>query len=150
MSGPSSFTAKQLQELREAFNKIDEDGSGELDEDEIKGFLRSVGMEEDYAGLIKKIFDTDGNGLVSFDEFKDYINALREHETDSKKLFRMLFKAIDEDNSGTIDANEMVEFCGYLHVDMTKEDAEEAIKEIDADGNGRIDFDELCTALGLE
>lgn len=149
MSGKTGITAKQEDALKEAFDKIDKDGSGELDGDEIRDFLKSVGMEEDYDQLIVKVFDKDGNKSISFDEFKEYIAVMTDLENDPGKLFRKLFSKIDKDGNNQLDAEEMVEFCKYLHVEMTVEEAKEVIDEIDSDSNGTIDFDELCKALGI-
>lgn len=145
----SALTVKQEKELRDAFDKIDRDGNHKLDEEEIKSFLVSVGMEAEYAPLIMKIFDTDDDKAISFEEFKEYINALKDFENEPKKLFQMLFQAIaGKDNA--INADEMVELCGYLHIPTTREEAVESIKEMDKDGNETITFDEFCEALGIQ
>ena len=144
-----SITAKQEDELRKAFNQIDEDGNGDLDTDEIKKFLSTVGMEEDYAQLIIKVFDKDNNKAISFDEFKEYIAVMTDLEKDPTKLFKKLFKKIDTNDDNELSAAEMVEFCKYLNVEMDEAEAREVIDEIDGDANGTIDFDELCRALGI-
>ena len=142
-------TAKQEEALKQAFDKIDTDKSGNLDHEEIREFLKEVGMEEDYDKLIIKVFDKDNNDGISFEEFKEYIAVMQDLEKDPSKLFRKLFEKIDGDGNNQLSADEMVEFCKYLRVDMTLEEAAEVIAEIDDDGSGTIDFDELCRALGI-
>ena len=143
------FTESEIQELKRTFDGIDKDGNGRLDEAEIQEFLKTVDLEPAYAGLIIRVFDKDGNDSITFTEFQQYIAVMAEVEDDPTKLFRLLFEAIDSDGSGSIDANEMVEFLSYLGTEMSLDEAKEAIKELDTDGNGRIDFEELCQALEL-
>lgn len=56
--------------LKDAFNTHDTDGSGELDHDEFRRFLKQYGMKRDgdIDALLDRI-DTDGSGTVSLDEF---------------------------------------------------------------------------------
>lgn len=146
---PKKFSDSEIKELKCTFDSIDKDGNGRLDEAEIQEFLKTVDLEPAYAGLIIRVFDKDGNDSITFAEFQQYIAVMAEVEDDPTKLFRLLFEAIDSDGSGSIDANEMVEFLSYLGTEMSLDEAKEAIKELDTDGNGRIDFDELCKALEL-
>ncbi|KAJ3447173.1 calmodulin-related [Anaeramoeba flamelloides] len=60
------------EELRQAFDLIDTDGNGTLDENEIKQLFKQFGQEltdEEYKEMMSEV-DTDGNGVVDFDEFK--------------------------------------------------------------------------------
>lgn len=60
-------------ELQIAFEKIDKDGSGEVDAEEFKGFLDNFGISigERQLSLLWSTLDLDGSGSVSFDEFKE-------------------------------------------------------------------------------
>jgi aquaporin TIP len=58
--------------LRGYFNEMDVDGSGELDKNEVKECLRKAGKFGGEAQL-EQLFqacDTDGNGMINFEEFK--------------------------------------------------------------------------------
>ena len=144
-----NFTDDEVAQLRKGFDQMDKDHSGFLDEEEIKSFLEEVGMEPEYARLIMRVFDVNKDGQISFDEFREFMKAMAQLERDPKKLYRMLFDAIDEDNNGSIDVEEMVEFAKCLGVELSGAEAEAAFKEIDKRSNGLIDFDELCRALEL-
>jgi Ca2+-binding EF-hand superfamily protein len=58
--------------LREKFEAIDEDGSGELEEDEMRALFDSMGrkVSKRIIANIMRLSDTDGNGTIDFDEFK--------------------------------------------------------------------------------
>lgn len=60
--------------LRQAFNKFDLDGNGEITFDELKEVIGSD--EEDTIKDIIKQVDKNGDGQINFDEFKDMMIAL--------------------------------------------------------------------------
>lgn len=71
MDTESMLTEKNLQM---AFDFFDKDGSGKLSADEIKGVLGILNNDQESADLVTKIIsevDTNGDGEVSFDEFKN-------------------------------------------------------------------------------
>jgi hypothetical protein len=67
----SKLTEAQYQEILSAFNVLDVDGSGALEEDEIRAALRLSGLgstEEEMDELIQQI-DQDKDGTINFEEF---------------------------------------------------------------------------------
>lgn len=81
------------------------------------------------------------------------------------KEIQRLFKEFalhDKDGSGFIDTNEFRDMCRNLGVELTQEQTDEAMKELDRDGNGSCDFEEIMwfwsktpemgghTSLGLQ
>jgi len=57
--------------LREKFESIDEDGSGELDEQEMRALFSSMGrpVSKRVISNIMRLSDEDGNGTIDFGEF---------------------------------------------------------------------------------
>eukprot|EP01086_Lenisia_limosa_P012781 TRINITY_DN41372_c0_g1_i1.p1 TRINITY_DN41372_c0_g1~~TRINITY_DN41372_c0_g1_i1.p1 ORF type:complete len:617 (-),score=277.55 TRINITY_DN41372_c0_g1_i1:70-1884(-) len=72
-----------MAEFRMTFQEFDADGSGEIDSDELASVMKKLGEKvtpEAMKNMIKEV-DTDGNGTVSFTEFIDMIQAIREGKT---------------------------------------------------------------------
>ena len=70
--------------LREAFNAIDTDRSGQISSEEVlaairRGFGDSYEPDEAVATMIKAA-DSDGDGLISFDEYCDILRCAPEQE----------------------------------------------------------------------
>ena len=65
------LTSEQKQEIREAFDLFDVDGSGTIDVKELKVAMRALGFEPKKDELKKMISDIDKNatGVVDFNEF---------------------------------------------------------------------------------
>lgn len=56
---------------------------------------------------------------------------------------KKIFDVFDTDGSGDIDAEEFQNLAYKLGETLTKEEIIEYIKQIDINGNGRVDFDEF-------
>merc|ERR1712072_1489137 len=64
-------TQDQVEEIKEAFDLFDTDGSGSIDVNELKVAMKALGMDaksEEIRKLINDI-DSDGDGTIDFDEF---------------------------------------------------------------------------------
>ena len=65
------FSDEDLSGYRAQFDAFDEDGGGTIENNELKSVLRGCGMsvtDKQVDEMIKE-FDTDGNGVLDFDEF---------------------------------------------------------------------------------
>ena len=64
-------------DAREAFDKHDEDGNGQIDLMEFRKIVAELGLDLDAAGAEAAFdeIDNDETGLVDFDEFKAWWDA---------------------------------------------------------------------------
>jgi Ca2+-binding EF-hand superfamily protein len=67
----------EIEEIREAFNLFDTDGSGTIDPKELKAAMQSLGFEAKNQTIYQMIgdIDKDGSGSIDFDEFLDMMTA---------------------------------------------------------------------------
>jgi len=61
------------EDLREAFNMFDADGSGFIDRNEVRMLMKKLAqtLTDDEIDAIMEIVDVDGDGEISFEEFKN-------------------------------------------------------------------------------
>jgi Ca2+-binding EF-hand superfamily protein len=142
-------TPDDLHHLKVAFNAMDKNRDGFVVESELREFFAEVGLGPSFAPLVIRIFDRGRRNSLTFDDFLEYMEAMANLGSDPRRFFRTVFNAIDQDNSGFIDAGELARFALLLQVTMSPEEAAASIAAIDTDQNGKIDFDELCNALGI-
>lgn len=143
------FSPEEIQKYQDIFNRIDLDHNGALDQYEFSCFLTSIGLDPRLTPACFKVFDTNRNGTLSFDEFTNYLKHCEIAQNDPRHLYRLIFDAIDQDKNGALDEVEIVEFLNLLGIPITPELAKEEVKELDKNGNGLVEFEEICNSLGL-
>merc|ERR1712159_331292 len=94
--GKSELTEEQKQEIREAFDLFDTDGSGCIDAKELKVAMRALGFEPKKDEIRKMIsdIDKDGDGTIDFDEFMMMMSA-KMAEKDSREEIMKAFNLFD-------------------------------------------------------
>ena len=61
--------------------------------------------------------------------------------------YKEAFSVFDKDGSGTVSTSELGEIMSALGQNLSAEELDAIIKEVDADGSGEIDFDEFCECM---
>jgi len=130
------------------FQFFDESNSGKLSKDQWYEFLKSYGMEE-YTKEFSALVDADGNGEISWAEFKKWICSTNYFaQNDSEKAeskFEVLialtekFHSYDKDNNGYITIDE---FTAVKDEWSYPVDRETFFRLVDKDGDNKITFNE--------
>lgn len=136
----------ELKQLKKEFDAIDIDHSGELDVLELTRFMDKNKFESEFATLAVKIFDTDGNGQISFDEFVQFTRALSRLDQEPDLLHKMLFQTLDKDRSGDLDEDEILSFINSFSPEpVSDEDVLNIIDNLDKNGDGKLSYEELMS-----
>ncbi len=100
-----ALTEEQKQEIREAFDLFDTDGSGSIDAKELKVAMRALGFEPKKEEIKKMIadIDTDGSGTIDFNEFLEMMTA-KMSERDPMEEIIKAFRLFDDDETGRLQA----------------------------------------------
>jgi centrin-2/centrin-1 len=147
-SGKFELTEEQKQEIREAFDLFDTDGSGTIDAKELKIAMRALGFEPKKEEIRKMIadIDADGSGTIDFQEFLEMMTA-KMSQKDSKEEILKAFKLFDDDESGKITFRNLKRVAKELGENMSDEELQEMIDEADRDGDGEINPDEFLRIM---
>lgn len=145
----TNFTQKELDSMKDLFDKIDTDKNGYLDKHEFKSFLEKSGLDTKFIDAIFLVFGKDSPGLLTFNEFTGYLNACVIAEKDSKHLFRLIFEAVDKNKNGLLELDEVMEFTKLCGVVYSEEKAKEEVAKLDLNKDGKLDFYEICRAFNL-
>lgn len=152
VTGGAGDEEMQLDEVRELFDEIDEDGGGSLDKGEVGELLEKLGLDvtDEKVDSIMFEMDADGQGEVELQEFlwwwkkagKEYrakLTKLKDEMNDVKSLFDQF----DDDGSGEIGEEELRALIQMLGVTMNDEELAATMAELDGDGSGEVDFQEF-------
>ena len=146
--GRTELTEEQKQEIKEAFDLFDTDGSGSIDAKELKVAMRALGFEprkEEVRKMIADI-DRDGSGTIDFPEFLSLM-ARKMKDTDTEEELVEAFKVFDRDGNGLISAAELRHVMTNLGEKLTDEEVDEMIREADVDGDGHINYEEFVRMM---
>jgi calmodulin len=146
-----NFSDTQVEEYREAFSLFDKDGDGTITVVEIGTVLRSLGQNPTHEELNEMVaeVDEDGNGEVDFEEFLELMAKKIQESSDDLDILEA-FKVFDKDGNGQISAAELRHVMHNLGEDLDPEEVNEIIREADLDGDGQIDYKEVCMRFSVK
>merc|ERR1711998_16785 len=146
--GKSELSEEQKQEIREAFDLFDTDGSCAIDAKELKVAMRALGFEPKKDEIRKMIsdIDKDGDGTIDFDEFMMMMSA-KMAEKDSREEIMKAFNLFDDDQTGKISFRNLKRVAKELGENMTDEELQEMIDEADRDGDSEINEEEFLRIM---
>ena len=96
-----------------------------------------------------KMADTDGNGLVDFNEFLCLMSSAHASGVgDADREVGDLFALIDTNKDGFLSEKEVRNMMRNLGEKVGKKDVRQMIKEADRNNDGKISFDEFKQMVG--
>ncbi|MCC6157082.1 MAG: EF-hand domain-containing protein [Deltaproteobacteria bacterium] len=149
---------------KDLFKKIDANGDGKIDEDELSAEISEAASRHGSASAVVDVaslmsdMDTDGDGSLGEDEYasgvKTFLNAVRGSAGGSPPMgsppmgpppdAAQLFSDADEDEDGTVTQDELANALAALgEKPEGAPDAAELFERLDANGDGKIDRDEF-------
>ncbi|RXM31145.1 Centrin-1 [Acipenser ruthenus] len=139
---------EQKQEIREAFDLFDTDGSGTIDVKELKVAMRALGFEPKKEEIKKMIADVDkeGSGTIDFNDFLSMMTQ-KMSEKDTKEEILKAFRLFDDDGTGKISFKNLKRVAKELGENLTDEELQEMIDEADRDGDGEINEQEFLRIM---
>ena len=119
----TELTEEQRQEIKEAFDLFDTDGSGSIDAKELKVAMRALGFEPKREEIKKMISDLDqeGNGVIEYNDFLELM-TVKMAERDPMQEMMKAFRLFDEDDTGKISFKNLRRVAKELGENMTDEE----------------------------
>ncbi|VDM44554.1 unnamed protein product [Toxocara canis] len=149
---------------------FDKENKGYIKATQVGQILRTMGQafeERDLKQLIKE-FDSDviilesfktlntldsGSGEIEFEEFAAMVASFVVNEDDNAGLeeeLREAFRLYDKEGNGYIAVSDLRDILRALDENVSEDELDEMIAEIDADGSGTVDFDEFMEMMSGE
>ena len=140
------LTEDEIEEIREAFNLFDTDGSGSIDPRELKAAMQSLGFESKNPTIYQMIAELENNGSsIDFETFLDAITSkLGDKET--KEGIKKIFALFDDDDTGSINLTNLKRVARELGETMTGEELEEMLSRAASNGD-EITFEDFYNIM---
>ncbi|KAH9599912.1 EF-hand domain [Trypanosoma melophagium] len=163
-SAVADLTDEQRQEIKEAFDLFDTDGSGTIDAKELKVAMRALGFDPNKDEVRRLLSSTveeragDMSGaaaagvatmeplVIGFPEFMELM-ARKMTERDSREEMMKAFHLFDDDNTGKITFKNLKRVAQELGENMTDAELQEMIDEADRDGDGEVSEEEFLRVM---
>ncbi|CAG7730556.1 unnamed protein product [Allacma fusca] len=133
LSGPSNYelTAKQKQDIKEAFSVFDPESTGFMQIKELKIAMRALGFEPKKNEIKKLIHQVDKAraGQLSFDDFVQVIYS-KLSEKDCKEEIMKAFKLFDKDQTGKITFENLQQIAVDLGEGLTDDEVSVKYKHL--------------------
>ena len=142
------LTNDEIEEIREAFNLFDTDGTGKIDPKELKAAMQSLNFDTKNPTIFQMIAELESFGRpIDFDEFLEEIQSKlgdRETKAGIEKIFDLF---VEEKNANSISLNHLMKVSKELGETMTKDELLEMLERAASNGREitREDFYNIMT-----
>ena len=137
------MSQKEAQELRDAFNALDVDGSGSLSKDElIEGYRMIYGdnFNEGEVDALLNMADENEDGVISYSEW--LMTAMSRQKILTHEKLEAAFQGFDADHSNTVSFEEIKNFL-FGSKSFDEEYLTHIMSKVDADHDGDITLDQF-------
>jgi centrin-1 len=145
---PREISEEQKQEIKEAFDLFDTDGSGFIDGKELKVAMRALGFEpkkEEVQKMISDV-DVDGSGRIQYEDFVKLM-TIKIMNRDPQEEILKAFRLFASDNPSGITFKDLKRVSRELGEKMSDEELQEMIDEADRNGDGVVDEQEFLRIM---
>lgn len=157
--------ASSIMSLQREFEKLDTNGDGVLSAKELFAELKKTGIHADELMEVLKDSDLDGSGTIEYTEFIAATYDFQRNMQDS--LIWSVFRAFDHDGNGSVSKKELLQMLKAPKKEVPGDDNamlarkstdsleevfgptvfNEALAQLDGDGDHNIDFKEFKKLL---
>ncbi|OWM73544.1 calcium-dependent protein kinase 34-like [Punica granatum] len=140
------LSEEEIRGLKEMFKGMDIDNSGTITLEELKQGLSKQGtkLSEYEVKQLMEAADADGNGAIDYDEF--ITATMHMNRMDREEHLYTAFQYFDKDSSGYITTEELEQALREYGMQDGR-DINEIISEVDADNDGRINYEEFVAMM---
>ena len=141
------LTEDEIEEIREAFNLFDTDGSGTIDPKELRAAMQSLGFETKNPTIYAMIADLDAYGsAIDFEQFLEAITS-KLGDKESRDGINKIFDLFDDEHKGAISVANLRRVAKELGETMTTDELQEMLERAASNGQEitREDFYVIMT-----
>ena len=138
-----TLNSVETEALREQFEALDEDHTGQIDASELSNALKKSNLnisDEQINSVIKEI-DSAGKNMINYTDFLAATLTTRKLLNENRLM--MLFKEFDTDDNGFITKENLEKAFLKLERPLSKQDIQAILAAHDDSKDGKISYDEF-------
>ena len=138
------FDQAQIQEFKEAFNVIDSNRDGFIDNEDLKDMLASLGQEPSDKVVDQMMSEAPGplNFTMFLTLFGEKLNG-----TDPEEVISNAFACFDEEGTGKINEERLRELLTTMGDRLTDEEVDLMLRGAPVDSSGMFDYNAFTRIL---
>jgi len=138
----------QRKAAKDAFSSLDKRGEEKIRVGDIQNAMKKLGhnVSGDWLESIEDEIDQEGTGYINFDEFVEILRKKMQTDEDEREL-REIFRVLDKEKKGEVNVNELRWILKNLGDDLTEDDIDDMIADVDTDGSGWVDYEEFAKLM---
>ena len=142
------LSADEIEEIKEAFDIFDPEGTGSIPVQELLNAMKSLGFDTKNPAIYQMIadFDENGNGAIEFEEFLDMMTA-RISDRNTKDDLKRVFNLFDDNRTGEIRVENLKRVARELGEEISEEELKEIVQRADLDGDSKLTFDDFYNVM---
>ena len=145
------ITEKIQKAAADAFSAYDKKGEDRIKVGDIENAMKKMGhaFKSEFLEKLDDLIDTEGTGYIDLEEFLKIVKKKMQEDEDEREL-REIFRVLDKDKKGEVNVSELRWILKNLGDDLTEEDIDDMIADVDTDGSGWVDYDEFAHLMMSE
>ncbi|PVF97067.1 EF-hand [Serendipita vermifera] len=148
------FQPAQVQQFREAFSLIDQDGDGVVSEEDLRRIFASLGITPS-SGKLRELLSSRPGGQTDLSgegvNFMEFLTMMGEHlfEFDGESELIEAFESFDEGDTGFVKGEEMRRWLSEVGERMEPEEIDRLLKGPFTDRQGNFNYREWVKVLRI-
>lgn len=146
--GLIALTDAQQKAAKDAFGAYDKRGDSQIKVGDIGSAMKKMGhnITPEFLEKWEEDIDQDGTGFIGFDEFIILARRKIQEDEDEREL-KEIFRVLDKEKRGEVNTSELRWILKSLGDDLTEDDIDDMIADVDTDGSGWVDYDEFSKLM---
>ncbi|XP_071703395.1 calcium-binding protein CP1-like [Rutidosis leptorrhynchoides] len=141
----SLFPARNITDLRSAFDVLDVDHDGKISHEDLKASYTDA--DDDVIVTMMKVADSNKNGYIEYDEFE---KVLKRDNGCSNGVMEDVFRTMDRDGDGKVGYEDLRSYLNAAGLDVNDDEIKAMIRlgGCDSESDG-VTFNEFIKILAV-